>query len=197
MPVFGPSRREVWRQLSEQLGGDMHSSWRGDKVQVAHERWTVTFDTHAIMANNTPVYFTRLRAPLVNRSGFRFSVKRRNVLTDIAVWLGAQDVEVGEPEFDQQFVIKSNHEARVRELLRDEGLRRQLEGQPSLSVTIKDDEGWFGAKFPEGVDELYFSVNGLIDDIDRLKDLFELFALTLDCLVAIGSADAATPDVTL
>src|SRR5688500_12040065 len=120
MRVFGPSRREIWRQLSEQLGGEMHSSWRGDKVQVAHDDWTLTLDTYVVMANNTPLYFTRMRAPFVNRSGFRFSVKRRNILTDLAAWLGAQDVEVGEPDFDQQFVVKSNNEARVREMLRDQ-----------------------------------------------------------------------------
>jgi hypothetical protein len=149
------------------------------------------------MANNTPLYFTRMRAPFVNQCGFRFSVQRRNVLTDIAVWLGAQDVEVGEPEFDRQFVIKSNQEARVRDLLRDHALRRQLEGQPSLSLAIKDDEGWFGTTFPERVDELYFSAHGVIKDIDRLKALFDLFAVTLDRLVVIGSAEAATPDVAL
>ena len=197
MPLFGPRRREVWRKLSEQLGGEMDSSWRGDKVHVDHDGWTVTLDTYVVMANNTPLYFTRMRAPFVNPSGFRFSVKRRSLMSDVAGWLGAQDVEVGEPEFDHQFVVKSNNDARVRELLRDTTLRRQLEGQASLSLTVKDDEGWFGATFPEGVDELYFSVSGVITDIDRLKDLFELFASTLDRLVVIGSANASPPGVTL
>ena len=197
MQLFRPRRREIWRQLSEQLGGEIHSSWRGDKLHVEHDGWTVTLDTYVVMANNTPLYFTRMRAPFVNRSGFRFSIKRRSLMSDVAGWLGAQDIEVGEPEFDRQFVVQSNNEARVRELLRDSTLRDQLDAQTSLSLTVKDDEGWFGATFPEGVDELYFSVSGVITDVDRLKDLFELFAATLDRLVVIGSADAATPGVTL
>ena len=41
---------------------------------------------------------------------------------------------------------------------------------------------------PEGVDELYFQVSGVIKDLDRLKELFTLFTETLDQLCRIGSA---------
>lgn len=197
MRPFGRSKTEIWRRLSEELGGTMTASWRGEKVQVQHEQWVLTLDTYVVMANNTPLFFTRMRAPFINASVFRFSIRRRNVFSDIATWLGAQDVEIGNPEFDHAFVVKSSHEPRVRELLRDETLLRQLQQQPTLSLTVKDDEGWFGAKFPEHVDELYVSVHGVIKDIERLKDLFELFAVTLDRLAATGSAEPVAPDVTL
>jgi len=197
MRPFGRSKTEIWRQLSEELGGTMTSSWRGEKVQVQHEQWVLTLDTYVVMANNAPLFFTRMRAPFVNPSAFRFSIRRRNVFSDIAAWLGAQDVEIGIAEFDQAFVVKSSNEPRVRELLRDGTLLRQLEQQPTLSLIVKDDEGWFGTTFPERVDELYFSVHGVINDLDRLKDLFELFAVTLDRLAVTGSAEPVAPDVTL
>ena len=60
-----------------------------------------------------------------------------------------------------------------------------------------DDEGWFGAKFPQGVDELHFVVHGIIKDIDRLKELFELFSETLYQLVEMGVALPASPGVKL
>ena len=65
------------------------------------------------------------------------------------------------------------------------------------TANVKDDEGWFGAKFPEGVDELYFAVAGVIADVTRLKLLYELFAETLDRLCAIGSAYERDPGVAL
>ena len=197
MKLFGSKKREIWQRLSTELGGAMHSSWRGDKVQVAHEDWIITLDTYVIMANNAPIFFTRMRAPFVNRSEFRFAIKRRNVFSDLAVWLGAQDVEIGDPDFDQAFVLKSNNEPRLLEILRDQELRRLLDAQPALSLSVKDDEGWCGATFTEHVDELYFSVQGVITDIDRLKELFELFSYTLDRLVITGSAEPIAPDVTL
>jgi hypothetical protein len=197
MPLFGPSKSEIWKQLSEQLGGEYLASWRGDKVQVAHGDWVMTLDTYVVMAKNTPIFFTRMRAPFVNPSGFRFSIRRRNIFSEIAAWLGAQDIEIGDAEFDQTYVIKSNNESRVRDLLRDQRLRDLLDAQPSVSLAVKDDEGWFGAKFPEGTDELYFSVHGIIKDIDRLKALYDLFGETLDQLARIGSAERGAPGVTL
>jgi hypothetical protein len=53
---------------------------------------------------------------------------------------------------------------------------------------VKDDEGWFGADFPDGMNELYYQVTGTIKDVNRLKSLYDLFAETLNHLCHIGSA---------
>ena len=62
---------------------------------------------------------------------------------------------------------------------------------------MKDDEGWFGTSFPEGVDELHFQTVGIIKDVERLKLLYELFAETLDQLCRMGAAYKQSPDVTI
>ena len=62
---------------------------------------------------------------------------------------------------------------------------------------MKDNEGWFGPQFPQDVDELRFQVVGVIKDIERLKALFDLFAVVLDQLCRIGSAYKQEPAVEL
>jgi hypothetical protein len=64
---------------------------------------------------------------------------------------------------------------------------------------VKDDENkfWGGQGFPSNVDELYFQVTGVIKDVGRLKQLFDLFAETLDELCRMGSAYEQNPGVTL
>ena len=99
-----------------------------------------------------------------------------------------QDIEVGDPEFDEAFIIKGNDEARVRELFSDPKIRQMIQDQPKIRLEVKDSEGWFGPKFPEDVDELHFQVVGVIKDVERLKALFDLFAAVLDRLCRIGSA---------
>ena len=143
------------------------------------------------------IVYTRLRAPYVNPDGFRFTVYRRSVFTGIGKWFGMQDVEIGEPSFDDAFVIKGTSEPRLRDLFANARIRALIEQQPAIMFTVKDDEGWFGPAFPEGVDELAFTVGGLINDIDRLKQLFDLFAETLDQLTRMGSAYERPPDVKL
>ena len=59
------------------------------------------------------------------------------------------------------------------------------------------DEGWFGPSFPDGVDELCFTVTGVIKDVERLKQLYDLFGETLDHLCRIGAAYETPPEVRL
>ena len=84
--------------------------------------------------------------------------------------------------------IKGNDEDRVRALFSDPKIRQMIHAQPDIRLEVKDSEGWFGPKFPEDVDELHFQVVGVINDVDRLKALFDLFAAVLDHLCKIGSA---------
>ena len=196
---FGPSRAEIWRQLSEAVGATYVTGGflKGDKVEATHKEWVVTLDTYVVPAGKTYIPCTRIRVPFVNPSGFRFTVYRKSIFSGIAKAFGMQDIEVGDEAFDRDFIVKSSDDARIRALLSNPRLRELIALQPDIHLSVKDDEGWFATRFPDGVDELYFSVVGIIKDIDRLKTLFDLFAELLDALVDLGSADPGPAQVTL
>jgi outer membrane protein assembly factor BamB len=141
--------------------------------------------------------YTRIRAPFINKDGFRFTVYRKSIFSGLGKMLGMQDVEVGYPEFDEAFIIKGNDETKLRALFANERIRQLIEMQPHIYLTVKDDEGWFRSQFPEGVDELYFRASGVIKDLDRLKSLYYLFAETLNHLCHIGSAYEDDPNLSL
>ena len=122
---------------------------------------------------------TRLRAPYINPEGFRFTIYRKNLFSDLGKFLGMQDIEVGYPEFDEAFIIKGNDESKVRDLFANPEIRQMIQAQPKIRLRVKDSEGWFGPKFPENVDELHFQVVGMIKDVERLKALFDLSATCL------------------
>lgn len=195
--MFGPSRKEIWRQLSTEIGARYVEGGfgKGDKVQVTHGEWTVTLDTYVVSTGKTTMVFTRMRAPYVNPGGFRFTVYRKSIFSGLGKMLGMQDIEINDESFDQDFIIKGTDEARVRELLSNPKIRELISRQKDIRFTVKDDEGWFGASFPEGVDELYFQVLGVIKDVERLKLLYELFAETLDHLCRMGAAYKQDPEV--
>jgi hypothetical protein len=197
--MFGPSQAEIWRQLSEQIGaqyvagGFLHR----DKV-VAHVKdWTVTLDTYTVSTGKSTAIFTRMRAPYVNADGFRFTIYRKGLFSELGKKLGMQDVEVGVPDFDRDFIIKGTDESRLRSMFIDPKVRELIAAQPAIRLEVVDDEGWFGVQFPEGVDELRFHVRGVLKDLDHLKALFDLFAAVLNRLCAMGSAYARDPEVTV
>jgi hypothetical protein len=197
--VFGPSKKEVWKQLSSELGADFREGGfaRSDKVQVHVKDWTLTLDTFAVSTGKVTVIFTRMRAPYVNADGFRFCIHRKSIFTALGKMLGMQDVEVGFPEFDNAFVIKGTDEAKLRALFANEKIRELIKGQPEIQLEVRDDEGWFATRFPQGVDELRFHVVGIIKDIERLKHLYELFAEVLNHLCHMGSAYERDPGIEL
>ena len=125
MGLFGPSKDEVWRQLCEEIGAEFVKGgvWKGNKVQAQVGPWTITLDTYTIHNQHTHVTYTRMRAPYVNSEGFRFTIYRKSLFSDLGKLLGMQDIEVGDPEFDEAFIIKGNDEGRVQTLFADARLR--------------------------------------------------------------------------
>jgi hypothetical protein len=199
MGWFGPGKRAVWEQLSREIGAEFVDGglWKGVKVQAHPGPWTVTLDTYTESSGDSSVTYTRVRAPYVNPDGFRFTIYRKGFFSGVGKLLGMQDIEVGDPEFDEAFVIKGNDEAKVRDLFSSPEVRRLIQVQPQIRLGVKGSEGWFGSGSPEGVDLLHFQAAGVIKDIDRLKALFELFAAVLDRLCRIRSACKQKPELDL
>lgn len=197
--MFGPSRHEIWQQLSTEMGAQFVDGgfWKGDKVQATHGPWTITLDNYVVSNGKTTVTYTRMRAPYVNPDGFRFTVYRKGLFSEIAKWLGMRDIAIGDEQFDKDFILKSNQEVKLRQLLSEPRIREMIALQPDIHFEVRDDEGFFGPSFPAGVDELCFQVVGVIKDIERLKSLYELFSETLDRLCRIGSAYETDPQMTV
>jgi hypothetical protein len=195
--LFGPSRDEIWSELAEEIGAsfDAGGMFGRSVVRAQTRNWIVTLDTFTVSTGKSSATFTRMRAPYVNRDGFEFHVHRKGLFEGVAMKLGAQDIEVGIPIFDDDFIIKGNDVTKVRCFFHNYRIRDLLEEQPEVMFEVKDDEGWFGTSFPDEVDELYFVARGVITDLDRLKGLFALFAETLDELCRMGSAYENEPDV--
>lgn len=201
--LFGPSQQEIWASLRAQIGGELVDGgmWRGDRLRMQAGEWVVTLDeyTQMIPAGKAQVHIphTRMRAPFPNPAGFRFSLHRASVFSALGSLFGMQDIEVGHPEFDKDFVIKGNDESAVRLLCGSARLRELVSAQPRFQLGVQDDEGWFGTKYPPDVDVLVFDVAERIRDVERLQGLYAVFAETLGKLSQMGMAGEGTGGVTL
>jgi len=185
---FGPAKEEVWRQLAAQLQGNFVDGgfFGKDKVEVQHGDWTITLETLVVSTGKSSVVYAILQAPFHNPDNFRFSVSRRGLFTDIGKFFGMQDIQIGSPEFDHDFVIQGNNEDKVRQLLANSTIRDLIDLQPKVHFQIKPDDGFFSRKYPVGTERLYFRNLGVIKDLDRLKNLYNLFFATLEGLNQLG-----------
>lgn len=179
------------------------------KGLIEINNWDITVDWYrsvfpAITPAVTPTVYTRIRSPFVNTSGLRFTIYSKIGLLDFfkdvheGSMLPLQDIQIGDAPFDERFVVQGNDEDSIRELFASPKIRRLIQSQEHLYLQVKDDEGWFSTKFPEGVDELYFQVGGIIGENDeRLGSLVELFIATLNRLCRLGLASKKDPRIIL
>ncbi len=192
---FSKHQDAVWRQLE---GDILDGRWDGRPLRVQSPPFTVSLDIHAEVAGRGSSVVTRLRAAYVNLDGFRFGIVRRSLLADLASFFGGQGIEIGDEEFDREFVVRANSEQEVRRLLGDRALRSEILACERLHrLEVRDDEGWFGPEFPEGVDELYLEADGRVTDMPTLQRLYGVFSQVLRRLCELGSAYERDPMVDL
>lgn len=181
------SKSMLWAVLSSEIGGEFIEGGllRNDEVRMHVGNWPITLDTYTRRSGGggwyTSTTYTRMRAPFVSRDKFRFAIYRQGFFGTLRKLLGLQDIQVGYPEFDRDFIIKGNDESKVRALFANSEIRRLIRFQPSIYLWIK--RHWRSRY------ELYFTEVGVIISMERLRSLFELFAETLNQLRHIGSAE--------
>ena len=175
--LLGSSQKEIWSQLAAELGGEIESSfWTGMEVTARSGPWIV----HLNMTMVGKVPFTRLQAPFDCMSDFRFRIYRKSIFSDLGKKLGMQDIEIGDPEFDENFIIKSNDEPQVRSYFADANLREHIRHQEDFDLMIVA-----GSDFAYSLE---LRTPGVVKDIQQLKGYFELFAVALEQLCRIGTA---------
>jgi hypothetical protein len=199
MGWFGPGKAEVWQQLARETRGEFTSGglWKEDRVQVRLDPWIITLDSYAIHSGHAHVVYTRIRAPYLNPDGFRFKVYRKSIFSELGKLLGMQHVEVDDVDISERFIIQGNDEWKVRDLFADPTIcdlvRTHLKGR----LEVKDNEGWFQARYPVETDLLYFRCQGIIRDLVQLRGLIHLFGAVLVRLEQIGATVRDDPGVLL
>nr|HVY69729.1 DUF3137 domain-containing protein [Verrucomicrobiae bacterium] len=161
------------------------------KIQASHAGWLITLEEHG------KYHHIRMRAPFLNPGGFRFAIHRKGIFTELGKYMGMQDVEVGHPDFDRDFVIRGTDDAKLRQIFGNPRIRELIAAQPRIHFEIKDARGIFARnlfkKPPEALDllEFEFDHRPAIKDKEHLRLLFDLFAETLDELCRMGTAKSA------
>ena len=188
-PGFAQVQDEVWQRLRAHLG----ERWDGARVVVHAGPWMVLLDSFGTESKRGG--YTRLSAPFANPETFRFTIYEEGPFSWLGKLLGMQDIEIGEPPFDEAWVVQSNSPPKVRTVLGNPQLQALLPSLPACELTLRDAEGDFDHLESSGDqedqpphDELLFSCAGLLDDPARLERMYQLFAITLIQLCSLSAA---------
>lgn len=198
MALFGKSRKEAWQKVAEEMGFQLVEGgfFKTDKIIGTLYDWTITLDTYTVSTGKSAVTYTRIRAPYKYKDDFQFKIYRKGIFSNLGKIFGTQDVEVGLPSLDENFIIQGNDQGKMKTLFTHESIRKIIEGQERIRLEVQEKDGFMGTKFPEGVRQLYFQDTGVIKEEKRLVALFYLFGEVLRRLHEMDSIESVDPQVT-
>lgn len=179
----------IWQEFANETNGTFKEgySWNSDSNEIEYKNWKIVFDNFTLWSGKYSTQLTRVVVPIVLIDNFRFEIYKEGFVRKIEKLFGAQDIEIGYPEFDKAYTIKSNNEFKTKALLRNKNIRKLIESQKDVNILISDQKGIWEKQLPENEFELSYFTDGEIKDIEILKSLLELFKLILDKLYQMES----------
>ena len=170
-----------------------------DYVEERYENWTITLYVEELFENwatsGDTLTYTKIVAPYVSNDEFWFEIYNKGLLDGLGKKLGLGEIQVGDPEVDNKFVVTGNDEQKVHALFANTRIRDLIGSQPSIHFRVQGQGGWLESygHLPGDVVELYFEEEDLIEDAERRRTLIQLFKETLTHLSNLGSASEEDP----
>ncbi|MCP4726036.1 MAG: hypothetical protein GY863_13420 [bacterium] len=165
------------------------------KVITKHKTWEITLDKYTVSSQYSHQVFTRLTSYYRTTDNFTFKIFRYTPFHKLGKFFGMQDIEVGQPDIDNEFVIQGSDKSKLMVLFSDYDLREEVQLHSSINIRAKKGRGFFKRKIPEGIFSIVYQESGLIKDQEELSGLHKLMMLFLDQLYKIGSATKETPNI--
>ena len=170
---------DPWRQFSREIGAEYIESWflGRDKVVATVKDWIIIFEKD-IYFGGDDIAYDKVFAPYVSNDGFQFNIYHKSVFSKLCKLLRMRvNMKVGYPEFEHDFIVKSNDEFKVRALLANLIIRQLI----IQSVSAMD-------SFSLNRNGLVLSFTSMgFESVARLRSFYELFEETLNCLSDMDS----------
>jgi len=187
------TRKKGMVDLQEALGGQLiESSWgRGPYLSLSYKNWDIVVDYFVVSTGQSAITYTRLRTVFVQKTDFEFKISKEGLLSKLGKALGAQDIEVGDEDFDAHHIVKSNDELMITRLLNNE-IKTHIDFHRSYTFELKK-KNQFGLKCVDGEKGLSFLTPHVMKESEDIKHLVDLFQMTLDQLLDLGIISEEEP----
>lgn len=191
MALFGPPLKEVWQQLANEINAEFikGSFAKSARVEKKYKHWIILLDTYTVNTGKSSVTYTRMRIPFRRENDITFKLSRKNIFSGLGSMFGMPLIGTYDYDFDDEFVIKGNDESVIRDIFQNQGIKDKIKLQKKLNLKVTP----YKEKKSPTDSELYFQMTGVLKDIEKLKNLFDLFSELMDELSKNGVASLEKP----
>lgn len=175
--ISGNTVEEIWTQIDSFFAKD--SEIFEFNAIIKQENHTVEFNLDIDLGGGFEGGYalTRFVSSLKIADGFKFSLHRQDLIDGIGKFLGMQDVEIGDPEFDKTIVIKTNDEERLKAILNNSAVLKVIETLPDFNFHIIHHHS---ARTEVESASLELRIDEGITDTSKLRLIYAAFMLVLD-----------------
>jgi len=178
--ISGHNEDEVWRQLNHDL--TQNPDLLQYRAQINQQNKTIHLDIDIDLGGGFEGGYatTIFSAAFRNPDGYRFAIHEEGFFDDLGKFFGMQDIEIGYPDFDKAFIIKTNDESRVRTIFADDEARSVLLAIKDFTFEIVLTESDAGTNGNDSLLELIIEA-GITDPV-QLRQLYRVFFGTLNLI---------------
>ncbi len=186
----GVERESSWAAFAERHEGEVFRDEKGriDGVRVAYRDWTVVVDTYTVSTGQSSITYTRGLAGFHAQVPFRCKVWKEGFFSRVGKRLGMQDLKVGRPTLDRDFVVQSDSPGHVRSLLAGSRVGELLERHPKFQYEVRKRKGSKKESEDASDAEVQVQVTEVLTDDGRLDAILAICRESLDALVRSGVA---------
>lgn len=184
MGLFGESLNDVYKKLADQVDASLVEGgvFKSPRLEIPLENSTLYLDTYTQSTGNSAITYTRLRCAFKASRLFEMKLYKKGFFSEMGKALGMQDIEVGQPEFDDGFIIKGDNDLIIRQVLSDYALKEALLLQEKVTTVIKNKDPLAGTKAAQGELIITQYLTGGIKDTDKLIGMIDTVKLFIEKL---------------
>lgn len=156
--IKGETLEAMWQQVRTDFEGE---DLLGYHVLLDNGNTVVELDVDIDLGGGFEGGYeiTRFISKLPGTNDFKFALHKEDFLDEIGKFFGMQDIKLGYNDFDKHVVVKTNDEARTKQLFADEQLRSfvlAIEDDFTLSLSTSHMEKVLALEIEKGITDVAF-----------------------------------------
>ncbi|MGV3539745.1 MAG: hypothetical protein ACO1OQ_08040 [Rufibacter sp.] len=169
----GTTKEEIWQKIAIDMASQKDLLSYSALIQLQDSQ--IYFDTDLDLGGGFEggISTTNFMAPVPANVSLRFSLHEQGWMDEVGKFFGMEDIELGYPDLDEAFIIKTNQPENLRQLLSDPTLHQLLLRHKDCELKLSEDSDDEGSETV-----LTFTKDEAILDIAELREIYDmLFSL--------------------
>ncbi|WP_205504198.1 hypothetical protein [Rufibacter psychrotolerans] len=163
------TEEELWHQVAYDMAS--HKELLSYSALLQQNGTQIYFDTDIDLGGGFEggISSTNFMAPVPEHVSLRFALHEQGWMDEVGKFFGMEDIELGYPDIDDAFIIKTNQPETLKSLLADPTIHDILLKHKSCELRLHEDHDEDGSELV-----LTFSKDEAILDMAELREIYGL-----------------------